>query len=143
MGNRQKVKSGQVPKSDMYVLCKAPSLSAAKTERVNERASEGERACLLAVCTGGIVTGCVPWRAALGLCWIFSGTRCAQGCWVSAEVPSFPSFVHGSRTRTPSICLVWSSHPCYQARGYGGDGIRRWTAPLQSECDSEMIGRPI
>lgn len=48
-----------------------------KTERVNERASGS--AC---VCTGGIVTGYVPRRAALGLCCVFSGTRCTHfaGC---------------------------------------------------------------
>lgn len=88
MGNRQKVKSGQVPKSDMYVLCKAPALSAAKTERVNERASEGERACLLAVCTGGIVTGCVPWRAALGLSAGYSLVLAARR--VAGRVQRFP-----------------------------------------------------
>lgn len=51
----------------------------------------------VSVCTSGIVTGCVPRRAALGLWRMFSGTCCAEdaGC---VQRSLFPSLVHGSYT---------------------------------------------
>lgn len=115
-------------KSDMYVLCKTHPF----------QLQEGARVCRLSAVsarTRDCERVCVPRRAALGLCcysWTCAGTRCALGAGCAQRSPSL------ARTRTLSNSLVWSSHPCYQARGFGGgNGIRRWAAPLQSECDSE------
>lgn len=108
-------KPGQVRSPKVRYVCamQRPIPFSCKTERVNERA--GGSACLSA-------PGCVPRRAALGLCWIFCGTRCAQGAGCNAEVPfprSYTALVHARQSNS----LVLSSHPCYQARGLGGTGF--------------------
>lgn len=102
-----------------------------KTERACERASERERVCLHRWDCDGIR----PEAGCLGPLLAILRYSLHALCWVRAEVPFLRSYT--ARTHTQSNSLVWWSHPCYQARGYGGNGIRQWAAPLQSECDSD------
>lgn len=113
------------PKSDMYVLCKIHpfQLHEGACGRASERPGARLSGLLACLFTSGIATGCVPRWAALGA---FAGYLAvlaeAQGAGYEQRSLSFLcSYTNAAKPST----VVWLSHPCYQARGYGGNGIRR------------------
>lgn len=132
-------KPGQVRSPKVRYVCtmQRPIPFSCKTERVNERASGSACVCL----HGWDCDGMRPEASCLGPLLDILRYSLRAGCWVQCRGP-FPSLVHGSRTRTPvkqSSLVVSSLLP---GPWVGGNGIRRWTAPLQSECDSRRSAGP-